>query len=170
MVEHPARGRRNAKQPSLAAIQKVQSVWRSGQRKMARRSRCHRWTFIGQHHPLRNGLVTIEQARRRSTRATPRGPLHGGRSTRAAPRGSLHEGAADLFYTDVRSILMVLLAFKGASCHRHHRRYLHGPSALHAGRSTRAAPRGPLHQGVADIFYTDVRSILMVLLAFKGPR
>ena len=43
----------------------------------------------------------------------PRGPLHGGRSTRAAPRGSLHEGrstggVADLFYTDVRSILMVL--------------------------------------------------------------
>ena len=38
----------------------------------------------------------------------PRGPLHGGRSTWAAPRGSLHEGVADLFYTDVRSILMVL--------------------------------------------------------------
>ena len=67
----------------------------------------------------------------------PRGPLHGGRSTRAAPRG-----------------------------------------ALHAGRSTRAAPRGSLHGvcstraaprgGVADLFYTDARSILMVLLAFKG--
>ena len=25
------------------------------------------------------------------------------------------------------------------------------------------APRGPLHGGVADLFYTDVRSILMVL-------
>ena len=31
------------------------------------------------------------------------------------------------------------------------------------GRSTRAAPRGSLHGGVADLFYTDVRSILMVL-------
>ena len=43
----------------------------------------------------------------------PRGPLHGGSSTRAAPRGSLHgvrstrEGRRS-FYTDVRSILMVL--------------------------------------------------------------
>ena len=33
----------------------------------------------------------------------PRGPLHWGCSARAAPRG-----VADLFYTDVRSILMVL--------------------------------------------------------------
>ena len=30
---------------------------------------------------------------------------------RVAPRGSLHEGVADLFNTDVRSILMVLLGF-----------------------------------------------------------
>ena len=53
------------------------------------------------------------------------------------------------------------------------------PSALHAGRSTGVAPRGPLHGGrstgvaprglcklhggVADFFYTDVRAILMVL-------
>ena len=29
------------------------------------------------------------------------------------------------------------------------------------------APRGPLHGGVADLFNTDVRSILMVLLAFQ---
>ena len=43
------------------------------------------------------------------------------------------------------------------------------PSALHAGRSTGVAPRGPLHGGVADLFYTDVRSILMVLLAFQRP-
>ena len=49
--------------------------------------------------------------------SAPRGPLHEGRSTGVAPRGLLHEG-----------------------------------------RSTRAAPRG-----VADLFYTDVRSILMVL-------
>ena len=39
--------------------------------------------------------------------------------------------------------------------------------------STRAAPRGPIYAGrstggIADLFYTDVRSILMVLLAFKG--
>ena len=35
---------------------------------------------------------------------------------------------------------------------------------LHAGHSTRVAPRGLLH---ADLFNTDVRSILMVLLAFQ---
>ena len=34
-------------------------------------------------------------------------------------------------------------------------------SMLHAGRSTRVAPRG--HAGVADIFCADVRSILMCL-------
>ena len=35
---------------------------------------------------------------------------------------------------------------------------------LYAGRSTGAAPRGPLHGGVvADHFYADVRSILTVL-------
>ena len=56
-----------------------------------------------------------------------------------------------------------------------------GPSALHegplyAGRSTRAAPRevaprGPLHGGVADLFNTDLRSILMVLgRVSKGRR
>ena len=47
----------------------------------------------------------------------------------------------------------------------------HGPSALHAeGCSTGVAPRGgPLHGGVADLCYTDVRSILiLVLLGFKG--
>ena len=38
----------------------------------------------------------------------PRGPLHAGRSKRAAPRGPHHGGVADLFNTDVRSILMVL--------------------------------------------------------------
>ena len=38
-------------------------------------------------------------------------PLHGGRSTGVAPRGTLHGGVADIFYTDMRSILMVLLAF-----------------------------------------------------------
>ena len=36
------------------------------------------------------------------------------------------------------------------------------------------APRGLLHgccstRGIADLFYTDVRSILMVLLAFQRP-
>ena len=43
--------------------------------------------------------------------------------------------------------------------------------------STRAAPRGSLHagrstvEGVADIFYTDVRSILMILwMHFKGTK
>ena len=43
------------------------------------------------------------------------------------------------------------------------------PSALHAGRSTRVAPRGPLHGCVVvDLFYTDVRSILILdLLAFQ---
>ena len=46
--------------------------------------------------------------RRRSTRAAPRGALHEGRSTGGAPRGPLHGEVADLFYTDVRSILMVL--------------------------------------------------------------
>ena len=44
----------------------------------------------------------------RSTGAAPRGSLHEGRSTGVAPRGPLHGGVADLFYTDVRSILMVL--------------------------------------------------------------
>ena len=49
--------------------------------------------------------------RRRSTLAAPRGE----RSMWVAPRegaspGSLHAGVADLFNTDVRSILMVLLA------------------------------------------------------------
>ena len=45
----------------------------------------------------------------RSTWAAPRGPLHGGRSTGVAPQGALHAGVADLFfYSDVRSILMVL--------------------------------------------------------------
>ena len=39
-------------------------------------------------------------------------PLHGGHSTVATPRGLLH-GVADLVYTDIRSIMMVLLAFKG---------------------------------------------------------
>ena len=59
--------------------------------------------------------------------AAPRGALHAGRSTGVAPRGSLHEG-----------------------------------------RSTGVAPRGPLHGEAADLFYTDVRSILMVLRHFKG--
>ena len=54
-------------------------------------------------------------ARRRSTRAAPRGSLHEGRSTGVAPRGPLHGGVADLFYTDLRSILMVLWHFKGHS-------------------------------------------------------
>ena len=38
-------------------------------------------------------------------------------------------------------------------------------SMLHAGRSTGGLQtlRGPLHGGVADLFYNDVRSILMVL-------
>ena len=47
----------------------------------------------------------------------PRGPLHGGftNSMGVAPRWPLHEGVADLFYTDVRSILMVLWHFKGAN-------------------------------------------------------
>ena len=35
-----------------------------------------------------------------------------------------------------------------------------GPSALHAGRSTRAAPQGL----VADLLYTDVHSILILVL------
>ena len=36
-------------------------------------------------------------------------------------------------------------------------------------RSMRAAPRGPLYAGVADLFYSNVRSILMVFMAgFKG--
>ena len=39
--------------------------------------------------------------RRRSTRTAPQGALHAGRST--------GEGVADMFYTDVRSILMILL-------------------------------------------------------------
>ena len=56
---------------------------------------------------------SAEKARRRSTRAAPRGPLHEGRSTGVAPRGPLHGGVADLFYTDVRSILMVLRHLKG---------------------------------------------------------
>ena len=43
--------------------------------------------------------LTLPAARRRSTRAAPRG---------VARRGPLHEGVADLFYIDVRSILMVL--------------------------------------------------------------
>ena len=43
------------------------------------------------------GACLAATAGRRSTRAAPRGPLHGGRSTRAAPRGSLHGGVADLF-------------------------------------------------------------------------
>ena len=40
-----------------------------------------------------------------------------------------------------------------------------GTSKLHEGRSTRGAPRGALH---ADLFNTDVRSILMILRHFKG--
>ena len=47
--------------------------------------------------------------------AAPRGPLHEVCSTRVAIRGPLHGGVADLFYTDVRSILMILWDFKGAS-------------------------------------------------------
>ena len=39
-----------------------------------------------------------------------------------------------------------------------------GKSVLHADRSTEVTPQGVLHGEVADIFYTDVRSILMVLL------
>ena len=67
---------------------------------------------------------------RRSTVVAPRGVLHAGCFTGAAPRGSLHAGGSTevalrgsfsagersqiFFYTDVRSILMVLLAhFKG---------------------------------------------------------
>ena len=77
--------------------------------------------------------------------------LHAGRSTRVAPRGLLHAGRS----TGGRS---TRVAPRGS---------------LHAGRSTRAAPRGPLHEsrstrGSQIFFYTDVRSILMVLLAFKG--
>ena len=43
-----------------------------------------------------------------STRASLRRPLYEGRFTRVAPRGSLHQLVADLFYTNVRSIWMVL--------------------------------------------------------------
>ena len=78
--------------------------------------------------------TTGTRHRRRSTRAAPQWSLHGGRPTRAlqTPRGSLYGGFAN---------------------------------------STGVAPRGlcKLHEGVADLFYTDVRSILMVLrLHFKG--
>ena len=60
---------------------------------------------------------------RRSTRAAPRGSLHEGRSTGVAPRGPLHGGrstggVADLFHTDLRSILMILWHFKGTSTAR----------------------------------------------------
>ena len=59
-------------------------------------------------HPLVLRHLVLALARRRSTRAAPRGSLHEGRSTGVAPRGPLHGGVADLFYIDVRSILMVL--------------------------------------------------------------
>ena len=36
--------------------------------------------------------ATLGMVRRRSTRAAPRGSLHGGRSTRVAPRVPLHAG------------------------------------------------------------------------------
>ena len=77
-------------------------------------------TDMGMYNAITDGVLLygVQRYRRRSTRAS----LHGGRSTRAAPRGSLH-----------------------------------------GGRSTEVAPRGPLNGGVADLFYTDVRSILMVL-------
>ena len=44
-------------------------------------------------------------------------------------------------------------------------------TAPKGGRSMRAAPRGLLHGGVADLFNTDVRSILILVLLtlFKGP-
>ena len=43
-----------------------------------------------------------------------------------------------------------------------------GTSALHGSRSTGGVPHGPPHARVADLFYTDVRSILMVFWHFKG--